>query len=141
MKYGKTEPTFEQWQQAEEAGLNRNTVRLRLMRGWPIQRAVTEPAQKRRRIHIKKEWVDRAAANGIGYNTLHKRLTRAGGWSVEDACTRPVRQRAAPFTEEQLQTMARNGVSPRQARQRMSDCGWSLFTAITTPIGRNPEIK
>lgn len=123
--------------EAEELGINREQIRVRMTRGWSAAESCRTPIRSKKK--LPQAWVRRAAANGIDKETLRRRLTRGDGWSLEDACTIPEgtrRLRRSPkleFTREQLNIMHRNGLSPRLVKQRVNELNWRLIDAITTP--------
>lgn len=83
---------------AEENGIDRLIFYNRVNRsGWSEERAATEPIQdslaallecNSRKRTISDAELAQAAENGIPKSVVHWRLTH--GWSMEDACTRPV---------------------------------------------------
>ena len=79
---------------ADRLGMSRDTIKLRLRRGWSIEKTLTTP-------YITKEvgilyrgetlsmrgWAKRF---GMAYNTLYYRI--AQGWPMEEALTTPVKR-------------------------------------------------
>lgn len=82
LKFDGKSRTVEQW--SREVGIKSNIIVHRLRRGWTIERALTEPLRRPRRIrfrdreHTITEW---ASEMGIHRETLQQRLDR--GWPRE----------------------------------------------------------
>jgi len=88
-------------QRAKNNGINLNTYRLRVARGWSMQDASTEPpTSKKERINrvVKAsrkypDWVyDNLDKNNIKITTFYTRVNDMH-WSLEDASTYPTMQR------------------------------------------------
>lgn len=82
---------------ARRTGLSPSVLHFRLRQGWPVERALSLPANGDFSSRVRKIEIDgqvmsmtRAAAKyGIGRATLDRRLAK--GWSVEDALKTPPR--------------------------------------------------
>lgn len=85
--------TIAEW--ARLRGLTSTMICLRLYRrGWPVERALTTPANASKHAYLTLDGARRSIAEwsaltGIKTSTLHERLRH--GWSVERALTAPVR--------------------------------------------------
>lgn len=100
-------------------------------RGWSLERATTEPANKKTPSE-HASYIDVAQARGISRATYYKRLGE--GWSKEEASTTPTkglgRRRTRIYTDEQLEIANQHGIS-RQMLDRRLARGWHLDRALT----------
>ena len=76
----------------EDLGIPRDTIRDRLKRGWPAERALTMPSQGRAARLLTLNGITKSLAEwsrdlGLPRTTIHERLSR--GWPVEEALTTP----------------------------------------------------
>lgn len=79
--------TVGEW--AEATGIPAGTIIIRLRRGWPVSRALTEPvAVMVTHAGITLSVSDWAASAGIPYQVLRGRLGM--GWSMERALSEPI---------------------------------------------------
>ena len=79
--------TEEQVEIAKNNGLKRYNIQARLDNGWPIERAITQPVLKKRRLRYTEQDEMEAQLNGIEIGTFRSRVN-CFGWSVEDAKTK-----------------------------------------------------
>lgn len=114
---------------SEMYGIGIHVLHMRLNKGWPIRRAVTEPVEDRERREIAvaddpslsvewagkvqslRDWSDELS---IPYNTLYQRLYRYG-WEAGRAFTAPV-VRGHPSKKEKINGPQEEVV--KQARTR-----------------------
>ncbi len=83
--------TIAEW--AKKIGIPYPTLRGRLGRGWPVEKALTTPSSTNRSFSYQGKTMGLAAwgrETGIGSGTLWARLQT--GWSFERAITTPVRK-------------------------------------------------
>ncbi|PUB17953.1 hypothetical protein [Paenisporosarcina sp. OV554] len=81
--------TVEQVEIAKKNGLKLHNLQTRLDNGWTIERAITQPVLKKRRIKYTEQDEIEAQLNGIGIMTFSSRVNNFG-WSVGDAKTAPL---------------------------------------------------
>lgn len=81
--------TAEQVALAKNNGLKRHNLQTRIDMGWSIERAITQPVLKKRRIKYTEQDELEAQLNGIGVMTFRSRVNNFG-WTVEDAKTTPL---------------------------------------------------
>ena len=101
---------------------------------------MTEPPLEMRA--IPKEIKEKAAANGISYNTLRCRI-RYYGWDYERACTEPtqnLKKQAAKarkahqkYPQQVLDLVKTNGIKYATFQMRVNKLGWDMYKAATTP--------
>ncbi|MEN2765753.1 hypothetical protein [Ornithinibacillus xuwenensis] len=75
---------------AKQNGINQETLRIRLSRGWDEERATTEPTEKKTE---RAKWLKVAIDNGINVVAFNSRVY-SYGWDYEEAATRPLRKRS-----------------------------------------------
>lgn len=97
MTVGDKHVTDEQIRVAEENGISKNAVRLRLYKGMRILDAITMqtedfPSSQEKRSKYTAEEKALAASNGVSLGTLHQRVW--SGWDKQEALTTPVRSKA-----------------------------------------------
>jgi len=81
--------TPEEYEAAAARGISARTLNLRIQTyGWPKERALTEPPQRRT---DWDHWYEVADRHGIARQTFRARVYR--GWPPERAATEPPRQR------------------------------------------------
>lgn len=149
------ELTEEHYAIAEANGISRYNAWQRFNEyGWELEDAITRPVRSsgRRRKH-NEDAIKIAEANGIS-RALYMRRIR-DGWSEEKASSAPIvshqeagRRSGAKksrFTEEQLETIKKNGINRATALKRVHDYGWSVEEAISLPAlptgGRREHIE
>ena len=89
--------TVKQW--AAHAVVSENALYRRLAAGWPVERAISEPAYASvgQRITFNGETLtltEWARKTGINRAALWERIS-THGWSIERALTTPLRKKAA----------------------------------------------
>lgn len=79
---------------AEEIGVNRRTLQVRLSRGWSVERALTKPPAPKRSRKGGVTWNGKTKSlpewereTGVPFKTIASRLLK--GWSPEEAITIP----------------------------------------------------
>jgi len=120
-----TTKTLTQW--ARYTGINRATIATRLDSGWPVSKALTEPADYRPERLITFDGKTRnlsqwAETMGISVAVLHQRLKQ--GWSVKDAIQTPIGGRWPSITfngkTQNLSEWSREtGISRTAIRRRL----------------------
>lgn len=73
---------------AADNGISRDLLTTRMVDGWELERAITQPARTRR--VFTKEENELIKRSGFARSTILKRL--ATGLSLEEACEMPLRQ-------------------------------------------------
>lgn len=129
--------TPEQYEKAAKNGIDEKTLNGRVRRhGWDIDRAMTQPKQKRA-YQIPEELVKKAAENGIQRKTLYSRIRRYG-MDPETATTRPVMSREEKINnirkhDPELVALAiKTGMSYDTFRKRVAK-GMDPVKAATIP--------
>ena len=123
-------------------GLNVQTVKDRVYKyGWEINRAITQPIQKRNKEGKRwNEWKDKAV---VGKSTYLSRINK--GWTFEEAAMKPAMsfseasKMKRKYSEEDYRIARQNGISQGVVRYRVSRMGWTLEKAITTPVMNKSE--
>ena len=122
---------------AKSNGIGIHTLKSRVYKqGMEINRAITQPVQKRNREGKRwNEWKDKAV---VGKSTYLSRVNK--GWTFEEAAMKP----AMSFSEaskmkrkyslEHYKIASENGISQSVVRYRVSQMQWDIEKAITTPI-------
>lgn len=83
--------TINQW--ASQVGISQITLRSRILNGWSIERALTEPTRVRETATYNgetKTLAQWAEEYGIDYSTLHRRIHL--NWDIERALKTPKRE-------------------------------------------------
>jgi len=81
--------TSEQVETALNNGLKRHNVQTRVDMGWPIEKAITQPVLRKRRLRYTEQDEIEAQLNGILVGTFRSRVNNFK-WSVERAKTEPI---------------------------------------------------
>lgn len=138
----------EDYDAAAANGINAAAVEVRIRSlGWKKDRALTTPKQVKK--GLKGEWMEIAIRNGICYSTFRYRVNRLG-WEPERAATHPLQDRSAQaktaresgrkYPTEILAKAADNGIPYDVFRRRVSQSGWSMEKAASTPVMTRSEI-
>jgi len=129
--------TPQDYELAEKNGIGYHTLNSRVQKhGWDIQRAITQPVQKRNKEGKRwNEWKDKAV---VGKSTYLSRVNK--GWTFEEAALKPAMsfseasKMKRKYSEEDYRIARENGISQGVVRYRVSRMGWSIEKAITTPV-------
>lgn len=81
--------TEEQVETALNNGLKRHNIQTRIDMGWSIEKAITQPVLKKRRLRYTEQDEIEAQLNGILIGTFRSRVNNFK-WSVERAKTEPI---------------------------------------------------
>ena len=122
---------------AESNGIGIHTLKSRVYKwGWEINRAITQPVQKRNKEGKRwNEWKHKAV---VGKSTYLSRVNK--GWTFEEAALKPpmsfseASKKKRKYSEEDYRIASENGISEGVVRYRVSRMGWSIDKAITTPV-------
>lgn len=83
---------------AEKNGVKKSCLRMRLKKGWPVERALSEPARDRppeQKVTFNNQTMNVSAWErklGADRGTIWSRLKR--GWSIERAITEPIHRKS-----------------------------------------------
>ena len=130
---------------AAEHGVSPEAFYARLLLGWTVEQAATEPlAEQVTHMLDGRPALDVAAEHGVSQNLFHARLGL--GWTVEKAATTPVQKRGGRPAglvvagRPALDVAAEHGVS-RWALYRRIRSGWTVERAATEPMPRSREAQ
>ena len=134
--------------QAAKNGISEVTFYNRVRQlGWDKERAMTTPPRKRS-FHNNK-WVQIAKDNGVCYSTYRYRINSLG-WTPERAATQPLQEKSnqakrasaasRKYPIEYVNMAQDNNIPYDRFRRRVSESGWSLEKAATTPVMTSREI-
>ncbi|PEU21536.1 nucleoside permease [Bacillus wiedmannii] len=137
--------TEEERARAAANGIGTRTLYYRLYRSdkWELEEALTAPPGTVRHNYKGKyaKWLATAAENGIGRETFYSRLN--GGWSYNDAATKPIKRRNK-LAEKWFDIAKQNGVGYQTFMSRINTRKWDAEKAATTPTirtGRNCPVQ
>lgn len=139
--------TPEEYEAAERNGVSPALLEVRIRSlAWSKDRAINTVPHKKNPL---RDWVEVAEKNGICYSTLRYRANQLG-WDIERAATQPLQDRKAQadiaregcrrYPKEILELIKRNGINYDTFRHRMSQSGWDMEKAATTPTLTRREI-
>jgi len=123
--------------------LSSTTIKTRIERGWPVERALRTPLHGgsdtltfNDQTHTFGTWAKKAEI-GISPQTLRHRVERLG-WPVERALTEPIREVDQTFSVNGKsltlpQWAKKVGIPLGTLRSRL-DRGWTLERALTVPL-------
>jgi lambda repressor-like predicted transcriptional regulator len=120
-------------------GWSVEAIRGRLRRGWPVEKAFTEPLQESevpkrgRRVQRSPRYDDKTMRqtereNGWSLGLISRRLS--AGWSVQRAFTEPQQEEIRFAGLTIAEAASKNGLSEITIRSRLRE-GWSLERAFT----------
>lgn len=126
---------------ARKNGWSIGTIRGRLRRGWPVERAFTESLQESdtprrgRRVQRSPEYDGKTMRqtereNGWSNGLIGRRI--AAGWGVQRAFTEPQQEEARFDGLTIAEAAQKNGWSEFTIRSRLRN-GWSIERAFTQP--------
>lgn len=148
MNYKKV-ATWEDYEIAEKNGISRQNVDQRLVAGWDIRKAITEPILGCFKRKYKK-YVDLAEENGIKYPTFYNRV-HVYKWSLEEAATTPIMTREDAWEKSrrvrskipyEIYVLAKkNGIAKNTLRSRILVLKWDMETAATLKASKGNRTK
>ncbi len=132
--------TPEQYEAAAKNGIDKGTLDNRVrQQGWDIDRAMTQPKQKRT-FKMTKELVEKAAKNGIKRRTLYTRIWR--GMDPEEAATKPLKTQEEMidhirvYDPNLVKLALKTGMSYDTYRKRIKKGMDPIEAATTRPMTR-----
>lgn len=138
----------EEYQQAAANGIRAALLEVRIRTlAWSKERALSTPPHRKKR--LGRDWIALAEQNGICYSTLRYRVNRLG-WDKERAATQPLQDRKVQadiaregcrkYPDEILELAKKNGINYTAFRKRITESGWDMMRAATTPTMTLREI-
>ena len=129
-----------EYELAASNGINSRTLDSRIRDlGWSKQKALTTPVQKRSK--YPTEILNLIDESGLDMPTFHARIRR--GWDTVKAATTPkidgsekiqfAIDARRKYTDEILKLAKSNGIKYGTFVSRVSQLGWDVFKAASTP--------
>lgn len=132
MKY-RSVPTEKDYEIAAQNGISRANVNQRVYSyDWSIERAITDPLQKKKGKESNRPLVFIAEQNGISASTYYRRI-RSGMTEIEAATK-------AKGHEAFLKIALENGISENLYRKRV-ERGMTQYVAATKPKDKRGSTK
>ncbi|MEK4713444.1 hypothetical protein [Sporosarcina sp. FSL K6-5500] len=124
--------TPKDYETAEANGISKRAVYQRVATyQWDIDRAVTQPLRNISSFGLAwVKWEETATKNGIARNRFYHRI-KIDGWSEEKAATQ--KAKTGRWTEQQLEVMEVNNLTPNTVNMRITKMGWTEEKALNTP--------